>query len=117
MLDVLDSDYMLLARSKGLSTASIFIKHALKNGLTPIITVVGPMIVGMMSGSVVVEQIFSVPGMGSLMVTAIQSNDYNVVLALAFLYSAMFIVSMLVVDILYGVIDPRIRVAKGKSHE
>lgn len=117
MLDVLDSDYMLLAKTKGLSMLSIFIKHALKNGLTPIITVVGPMIVGMMAGSVVVEQIFSVPGMGSLMVTAIQSNDYNVVLALAFLYSAMFIVSMLVVDILYGVIDPRIRVAKGKSHE
>ncbi len=117
MLDVLDSDYMLLAKTKGISTASIFIKHALKNGLTPIITVVGPMIVGMMSGSVVVEQIFSVPGMGSLMVTAIQSNDYNVVLALAFLYSAMFIVSMLVVDILYGIIDPRIRVAKGNGHE
>ena len=117
MLDVLDSDYMLLAKTKGISTASIFIKHALKNGLTPIITVVGPMIVGMMSGSVVVEQIFSVPGMGSLMVTAIQSNDYNVVLALAFLYSAMFIVSMLVVDILYGIIDPRIRVVKGNGHE
>ena len=117
MLDVLDSDYMLLAKTKGLSMISIFIKHALKNGLTPIITVVGPMIVGLMAGSVVVEQIFSVPGMGSLMVTAIQCNDYNVVLALAFLYSAMFIVSMLVVDILYGVIDPRIRVAKGKSHE
>ena len=117
MLDVLDSDYMLLAKTKGISTAGIFIKHALKNGLTPIITVVGPMIVGMMSGSVVVEQIFSVPGMGSLMVTAIQSNDYNVVLALAFLYSAMFIVSMLVVDILYGIIDPRIRVAKGNGHE
>lgn len=117
MLDVLDSDYMLLAKTKGISMVSIFVKHALKNGLTPIITVVGPMIVGMMAGSVVVEQIFSVPGMGSLMVTAIQSNDYNVVLALAFLYSAMFIVSMLVVDILYGVIDPRIRVEKGKSHE
>lgn len=117
MLDVLDSDYMLLVKTKGISTASIFIKHALKNGLTPIITVVGPMIVGMMSGSVVVEQIFSVPGMGSLMVTAIQSNDYNVVLALAFLYSAMFIVSMLVVDILYGIIDPRIRVVKGNGHE
>ena len=117
MVDVLDSDYMLLAKTKGLSMISIFIKHALKNGLTPIITVVGPMIVGLMAGSVVVEQIFSVPGMGSLMVTAIQCNDYNVVLALAFLYSAMFIVSMLVVDILYGVIDPRIRVAKGKSHE
>lgn len=117
MLEVLDSDYMLLARTKGLGMGTIFVKHALKNGLTPIITVIGPMLVGMMSGSVVVEQIFSVPGMGNLMVTAIQSNDYNVVLALAFLYSAMFIVSMLVVDILYGVVDPRIRVAKGNGNE
>lgn len=117
MLEVLDSDYMLLARTKGLNTFILFAKHALKNGLTPVITVLGPMIVGLMSGSMVVEQIFSVPGMGSLMVTAIQSNDYNVVLALAFLYSAMFIICMLAVDILYGVIDPRIRVAKGKSHE
>lgn len=113
MLDVLGSDYMLLAKTKGLSLKSVLVKHALKNGLTPIITVVGPMIVGMMSGSVVIEQIFSVPGMGSLMITAIQVNDYNVILGVAFLYSAMFIVSMLVVDILYGVVDPRIRVGKG----
>lgn len=115
MLDVLGSDYMLLAKTKGLSNRILFVRHALKNGLTPVITVLGPMLVSLMSGSMVVEQIFSVPGMGSLLVSAVQTNDYNVVLGVSFLYSLMFIVSMLAVDLLYGVIDPRISVSGGKG--
>ncbi len=112
MLEVLDSDYMLLAESKGISGASLIFKHALRNALIPIITVLAPLIVDLMTGSLVVEKIFSIPGVGSLLVTAIQSNDYNVVISLAFIYSAMYIAIMLVVDVLYGVIDPRIRLAK-----
>lgn len=112
MLEVLDSDYMLLAESKGISGAPLIIRHALRNALIPIITVLAPLIVDLMTGSLVVEKIFSIPGVGSLLVTAIQSNDYNVVIALSFIYSAMYIGIMLVVDILYGIIDPRIRVAK-----
>ena len=115
MLEVLDSDYMMLAKTKGLGTATVFFRHALKNGLTPVITVIGPTLVALMSGSMVVEQIFSVPGMGKLLVSAIQSNDYNVVLGVAFLYSVMFIVAVLVVDLLYGVVDPRISVTGGKK--
>ena len=65
-----------------------------------------------MTSSLVVEKIFAIPGVGSLLVSAIQSNDYNVVIALSFIYSALYIVIMLVVDILYGIIDPRIRLAK-----
>ena len=87
-------------------------EHALRNSLIPIVTVLAPLIVDLMTGSLVVEKIFSIPGVGSLLVTAIQSNDYNVVIALSFIYSAMYIGIMLVVDILYGIIDPRIRVAK-----
>lgn len=112
MLEVLSSDYMLLAESKGISGRPLIIHHALRNSLIPIITVLAPLIVDLMTGSLVVEKIFSIPGVGSLLVTAIQSNDYNVVIALSFIYSAMYIGIMLVVDILYGVIDPRIRVAK-----
>ena len=112
MLAVLDSDYMLLAESKGISGAPLIVRHALRNALIPIITVLAPLIVDLMTGSLVVEKIFSIPGVGSLLVTAIQSNDYNVVIALSFIYSAMYIGIMLVVDILYGVIDPRIRVSK-----
>ena len=112
MIEVLGSDYMLLAESKGLSGSKLVFAHALRNALIPIITVLAPLVVDLMTGSLVVEKIFSIPGVGSLLVNAIQSNDYNVVIALSFIYSAMYIGIMLVVDILYGIIDPRIRVAK-----
>lgn len=110
MLEVLGSEFMLLAESKGVTGAPLILRHALRNALIPIITVLAPLIVDLMTGSLVVEKIFSIPGVGSLLVTAIQSNDYNVVIALSFIYSAMYIGIMLVVDILYGIIDPRIRV-------
>lgn len=112
MLEVMGSDYMLLAESKGISGPALIFRHALRNALIPIITVLAPLIVDLMTGSLVVEKIFAIPGVGSLLVTAIQSNDYNVVIALSFIYSAMYIGIMLVVDILYGIIDPRIRLAK-----
>ena len=117
MIDVLGSDYILLADSKGISGVQLIVKHQLRNALIPIITVLAPLIVGLMTGSLVIEKIFSIPGIGSLLVTAIQSNDYNVIVAIAFIYSAMYIGIMLVVDILYGIIDPRIRLAKGDDHE
>jgi oligopeptide transport system permease protein len=112
MLEVLGSDYMLLAESKGISGFSLIFRHALRNALIPIITVLAPLIVDLMTGSLVVEKIFAIPGVGSLLVTAIQSNDYNVVISLSFIYSALYIGIMLIVDILYGVIDPRIRLTK-----
>lgn len=111
MLESLSSDYMLLAESKGIFGFRLIYRHALRNTLIPIITVLAPLIVDLMTGSLVVEKIFSIPGVGSLLVTAIQSNDYNVVIALSFIYSAMYIGIMLAVDILYGVIDPRIRLS------
>ena len=111
MLESLNSDYMLLAESKGIYGFKLIFSHALRNTLIPIITVLAPLIVDLMTGSLVVEKIFSIPGVGSLLVTAIQSNDYNVVIALSFIYSAMYIGIMLTVDILYGIIDPRIRLS------
>jgi oligopeptide transport system permease protein len=117
MLEVLDSDYILLAESKGINGVTLIFRHELRNALIPIITVLAPLVVGLMTGSLVIEKIFSIPGIGSLLVTAIQSNDYNVIVALSFIYSAMYIGIMLVVDVLYGIIDPRIRLAKEASHE
>ncbi|MDV4151521.1 ABC transporter permease [Clostridium sp. AL.422] len=116
MLEVLSSDYMQLAESKGISGIRLLFRHAIRNALIPIITVLAPLVVGLMTGSLVIEKIFSIPGIGSLLVTAIQSNDYNVIVALAFIYSAMYIGIMLIVDILYGVVDPRIRLAKEDNH-
>jgi oligopeptide transport system permease protein len=112
MLEVLGSDYMLLAETKGVGGFTLIFRHALRNALIPIITVLAPLIVGLMTGSLVIEKIFSIPGIGQLLVQAIQSNDYNVIAVLSFLYSLLYIGIMLVVDVLYGVIDPRIRLTK-----
>ena len=118
MIEVLHSDFMLLVKAKGVKKKNLILKHAMRNALIPVITVVAPLMVSLMTGSLVVEKIFAIPGMGSLLVTAIQVNDYNVIIALSFIYSILFIGTMLVVDILYGVIDPRIRLSKeGGSHE
>lgn len=112
MIDVLSSDYILLVDAKGVHQKDRIMHHALRNTLIPIITVIGPLLVNLLTGSMVVEKVFGIPGIGFLMVQGIQQNDYNVTIACAFIYSFMYIVVMLVVDILYGVIDPRIRVAK-----
>ncbi|HFI0683211.1 TPA: ABC transporter permease [Streptococcus suis] len=111
MIEVLGSDYIQLAESKGVSGSRLLFRHVLRNASIPILTVLAPLVVGLMTGSMVIEKIFSIPGLGQLLVQAIQSNDYNVVMAIAFIYSLMFIVVMLVVDILYGILDPRIRIA------
>ncbi|MBR3358430.1 MAG: ABC transporter permease [Solobacterium sp.] len=115
MIDVLGSDYILLVQAKGVRQKDLIMKHALRNTLIPIITIMGPILVNLLTGSMVVEKVFGVPGIGTMMVTAIQSNDYNVTIACAFVYSAMYIVMMLIIDIMYGIIDPRIRVAKEGS--
>lgn len=112
LIDVLGSDYILLIESKGVKNYKMILKHALRNALIPVITVMGPILVNLMTGSSVIEKIFGIPGIGTLMISGIQQNDYNVTIACSFIYSAMFIVMMLIVDILYGVIDPRIRVTK-----
>lgn len=115
MIDVLNSDYIALVQAKGVREKDLIFHHALRNTLIPIITVMGPMLVNLLTGSMVVEKVFAIPGIGMLMVQAITGNDYNVVIACAFVYSALYIIMMLIVDILYGVIDPRIRVAKEGS--
>lgn len=113
MIEVLRSDYIQLAESKGVSGPKLVFKHVLRNASIPILTVLGPLIVGLMTGSMVVETIFSIPGLGQLLVKAIQSNDYNVILGISFIYSALFIGTMLIIDILYGILDPRIRISGG----
>lgn len=112
LIDVLGSEYVLLVKSKGVKQNHLVVKHAIRNALIPIVTIMGPIFVSLLTGSMVVERIFSIPGLGGLMVDAITMNDYNVVIACAFVYSALYVLVMLVVDILYGVIDPRIRVSK-----
>jgi oligopeptide transport system permease protein len=116
MLEALDSDYVQLAESKGVFGFRLIFGHVLRNALIPIVTVLGPIIVGLLTGSLVIEKIFSVPGIGQLLITSIQANDYNVIVVMSFIYSALYIGVMLAVDILYGIIDPRIRIA-GEKHD
>jgi oligopeptide transport system permease protein len=111
MLDCLESDYILLAKAKGLGPAKVIGRHALRNTLVSIITVLSPLLIGLITGSVVIEQIFGAPGLGQLLLTAIQNVDYNIVIAISLVYSIIYIAVMLIVDVLYGLIDPRIRLA------
>lgn len=115
MLEVLDSEFMLLAESKGITGPALIFRHALRNVMISVITVLAPLVVDLMIGSLVIEQIFAIPGIGTLMVSSIQSNDYNVTIAIALIYSIMYIGVMLIVDILYGIIDPRIRLTKTQN--
>ncbi|QGH35627.1 ABC transporter permease subunit [Gracilibacillus salitolerans] len=115
MLEVLGSDYIELARAKGVSNNTIMFKHALRNALIPVITVLGPMTVSLMTGTLVIEQIFAVPGIGEQFVRSINTNDYPVIMGTTMLFSVMFIVVILIVDLLYGLIDPRIRITGGKD--
>ena len=118
MVEVFDSDYVKLAESKGLYGGKLVRRHVLRNALIPIVTVLAPLIVDLLTGALVVEKIYGINGIGKLMVDAIAGEgiDYNYVLALGILYSALYIGIMLIVDLLYGVLDPRIRVsARGKE--
>jgi oligopeptide transport system permease protein len=115
MIEVLGSDYITLAKAKGASRWQISMKHALRNALIPVITVLGPLAVGLMTGSLVIERIFSIPGLGEQFVKSIAVNDYPVIMGTNVLFAVLFILIILVVDILYGVIDPRIRISGGKS--
>lgn len=112
MISVLNSEYITLAKAKGLDGKTVIFKHALRNALIPVITILGPILVNLMTGTMVVEKICSVPGLGKLLINSIQSSDYNVILACSFLYAVMYIFMMLIIDVSYGIIDPRIRLGK-----
>ncbi|MED4455418.1 oligopeptide ABC transporter permease [Metabacillus fastidiosus] len=115
MIEVLASDYIVLAKAKGASSFEVAFKHALRNALIPVITVLGPLVVSLMTGSLVVEKIFGIPGLGEQFVKSITVNDYPVIMGTTILFAVLFVIVILVVDLLYGLIDPRIRLAGGKK--
>ncbi|CBY52732.1 TPA: oligopeptide ABC transporter permease [Listeria monocytogenes] len=106
LIDVFASDYVLLAKAKGNSRTEVAVKHAIRNALIPLITVLGPLSVALMTGSLVIENIYSIPGIGSQFVSSIQTNDYPVIMGTTILFAVMLVFVILVVDILYGLIDP-----------
>lgn len=115
MLDVLAQDYIITARAKGLSQFKVIMRHAVRNSIIPVVTILGPIIVNLLTGSLVVENIYSIPGIGSLFVDSIKTNDYSTIMGITIFYSAFYIFIIMIVDILYSVIDPRIRLATGEE--
>lgn len=113
LIEVLGSDYIKLVEAKGVSKFKVVYRHGLRNALISVVTILGPLTVNLLTGSLVVEKVYAVPGIGSMLVNGILTNDYNVIMMIAFIYSALYIGMSLMVDIAYGIIDPRIRVAKG----
>jgi ABC-type dipeptide/oligopeptide/nickel transport system permease component len=109
MLEVIRADYTLTARAKGLGEGPVIFKHALKNGLIPVVTLLGPMFAALGTGSFFVEAIFRVPGMGRFFVESMTGRDYPMIMGVVLTYGAFLAVMNLVVDLLYGVLDPRIR--------
>src|SRR5699024_12443133 len=112
MLEVLGQDYVLTARAKGVSEEVVIIKHVLRNALIPVVTVVGPLSVSIMTGTLVIEKIFAVPGIGEQFTLSILVNDYSVIMGITLLFSALFIFVIFVVDVLYVILDPRIKLEK-----
>ena len=110
MLEVMGHDYITLARAKGLSGLAVIIRHVMRNALIPIVTVLAPLTIYLVTGTLVVEQIFAVPGIGEQFVTSVFVNDYSMILGTSLFFSVLFILALLIQDISYGIIDPRIRV-------
>ncbi|RDI45470.1 ABC transporter permease [Falsibacillus pallidus] len=111
MLEVLTQDYIKTAKAKGLSPVKIVIKHALRNAMLPIVTILGSMTAGILTGTFVIEKIFAIPGMGKYFVDSIGTRDYPVIMGTTVFYSAILIFMLFLVDMAYGVLDPRIKLS------
>lgn len=114
MLEVLGQDYVITARAKGVTEVFVILRHVLRNALIPVITILGPLAVSIMTGTLVIEKIFAVPGLGEQFTISILKNDYSVIMGITLFYSTVFILVIFIVDILYGLLDPRISLGGGK---
>jgi oligopeptide transport system permease protein len=112
MLEVMQQDYIRTARAKGLSEFVVVGKHAFKNALIPVITYIGPMLSGILTGSFVIERIFAIPGMGKFFVESVGNRDYTLLMAITIFDAAILVGLVFIVDLLYGVIDPRIKLTE-----
>ena len=108
MLEIVNSDFIRTARAKGLPPTRIFLKHQLRNAILPVITVLGPAIATITTGGFVVELVFAIPGLGRYFVEAVQQLDYTVIMGTTVFYGAFLVLMVIVVDLVYGLIDPRV---------
>ena len=115
VLDVINQDYVMTARAKGVRKVPLVVSHILRNALIPVITILGPRIAGIITGSIVIESIFAIPGIGRELVNAIGSRDYTVIMSLTVFFCLLYVVALLLVDIAYVLVDPKIKLAKEKE--
>jgi len=108
MLEVLGEDYIRTARAKGLSETTVLIRHALKNSISPIVSVMGPLTAGLVTGSFVIEYIFSIPGMGNYFITAVTNRDYPIIMGVTLVYAVLIVLANIMVDLIYMKLDPRV---------
>lgn len=111
MLEVLGQDYVTLAKAKGLSGSAVIVKHVLRNSMIPLITILVPLTAALVTGTLIVETVFSIPGIGEQFVRSIFDKDFPVIMGTTMLFAVFFVASYLIQDVLYGIVDPRIRVA------
>lgn len=116
MIEILQQDYIQTAKAKGLPLRKIFFRHVLKNSLLPVITYIGPLSAAILTGSFVVEKIFGIPGLGGWFVTSITNRDYTVIMGVTIFYSAILLVLVFCIDIVYPLFDPRIRLCVNKKN-
>lgn len=114
-LSVIGEDYIVTAKAKGCKKGRIIRKHVLRNSMIPIVTMIGPAVAGIFGGSFIVERMFSIPGLGRYYVKAVGDNDYTMVLGLTVFFAILYVASLIVVDILYGIVDPRIRITNAEE--
>ena len=108
LLEVMNQDYIRTARAKGLSEAKVITRHALRNSLIPVVTILGPTVAGLLTGSFVIEKVFAIPGMGVYFVDSVAQRDYTAIMGMTVFYATFLVSMILVVDIFYVLIDPRI---------
>jgi oligopeptide transport system permease protein len=111
MIETIQQDYIKTAKSKGISKLRVVVKHQIRNAIMPVITILGPIVAALLTGTFVIESIFAIPGMGRHYVQSIQNLDYTIILGMTVFYGSFLVVANMIVDLLYGVIDPRIRVS------
>ena len=115
MLDVIQQDYIKTARAKGISEFRVTFRHQIRNAIMPVLTILGPTVASVLTGTFVIESIFAIPGMGRYYVESVTNNDYSMILGMTVFYGIFLVLCNLIVDILYGLVDPRVRIADNNS--
>lgn len=111
-ISVLSEDYIITAKAKGCKKGRVVRKHVLRNSMIPIVTMIGPAVAGIFAGSFILEKMFSIPGLGNYYVKAVSNSDYTMIIGLTIFFAILYTIALILVDILYGIVDPRIRISK-----